>query len=279
MRPRMVAAMSLCWYAIVALAEDFADDATLPAVNVRYEFAARDTTGGGPALRDIAELHGFKQRAAHVMESSTADSESLADFASRANDDLDALMEILGPKPDSLAAKQRGVGLRGRGKRLAAARAEPAEEIGEQLIDAKLRVDQMDALKSEITSLIPRVNAGGRKARDALVRLIDLSSQPNAKTVMKVMGVQSAASKLMRSPSSSEGVQQLAGSVLTAITGMPVTSQISDEKTGSHGHINVVVPRPSRVYGPDQTLLELASGVAPSDTSAGDYVESPEVAM
>ena len=172
-----------------------------------------------------------------------------------------------------------GVGLRGQGKHIAAARAEPAEEIGEQLIDAKMRVDQMDALKSEIASLIPRVNAGGRKARDALVRLIDLSSQPNAKTVMKVMGVQSAASKLMKSPSSSEGVQQLAGSVLTAITGMPVTSQISDEKTGSYGHINVVVPRPSRVYGPDETLLELASGVAPSDTSAGDYVESPEVAM
>ena len=52
---------------------------------------------GCPAERafSVAELHGFKQRASHVMESSTADSESLADFASRANDDLDALMEVM----------------------------------------------------------------------------------------------------------------------------------------------------------------------------------------
>ena len=36
MRPRMVAAMSLCWYAIVALAEDFADDATLPVMRLPW---------------------------------------------------------------------------------------------------------------------------------------------------------------------------------------------------------------------------------------------------
>lgn len=26
----------------------------------------------------------------------------------------------------------------------------------------------------------------------------------------------------------------------------PVSSEISDEKTGSYGHVNIVVPRPSR---------------------------------
>ena len=38
----------------------------------------------------------------------------------------------------------------------------------------------------------------------------------------------------------------LAGSLLTVVTGMPVVSEIADEKTGSYGRVNIVVPRPSR---------------------------------
>ena len=41
-------------------------------------------------------------------------------------------------------------------------------------------------------------------------------------------------------------VAGLAGSVLTVVTGMPVVSEIADEKTGSYGRVNIVVPRPSR---------------------------------
>ena len=62
-----------------------------------------------------------------------------------------------------------------------------------------------------------------------------------------------------------------------------------------YGHVNIVLPRPSRVYRPDKTMLvilflhrflsifltsplmrcgaqELGSGAAPSDTSVGDYL-------
>ena len=77
---------------------------------------------------------------------------------------------------------------------------------------------------------------------------------------------------------------------------MPVTSEISDDNTGSFGRVNVVLPRPSRLhrsaplvlpwgasvllvrlYRPDRTLLELGAGVKPSDAYVGDYLLSPGV--
>merc|ERR550539_779326 len=140
-----------------------------------------------------------------------------------------------------------------------------------------MQIDQMDVLKKDIGELVSRVNQGGRKARAALIRLISLAAQPNAKKIMKVSGVEFAVSKLMKSSESSDELQGLAGSILTIITVMPVTSERSDEKTGSYGHVNIVVSRPSRMYRPDQTMLELSSGVQPSETSIGDYLQSPDI--
>merc|ERR1719215_1138850 len=46
----------------------------------------------------------------------------------------------------------------------------------------------MDAVKTAVGDLVPRVQAGGRKARTALIRLISLATEPNAKTIMQVAG-------------------------------------------------------------------------------------------
>ena len=121
----------------------------------------------------------------------------------------------------------------------------------------------MDALKREISELTPRLEAGGRKARDALVRLLHEVSEPNAKTTMKAMGVLASASRLMKSQTSDVELQRLAGSVLTHLTGMPVSSEISDDISGSRGQVNIILPRASRVYGPDKAMLAL-SGAASS---------------
>jgi hypothetical protein len=145
------------------------------------------------------------------------------------------------------------------------------------LLDAKMQAEQMEALKQNVGELLPRVNAGGRKARAALIRLLRLGSEPNANTIMRVAGVEAAASRLMKSDESSEELQRLAGSMLTVLTGMPVSSELSDDKSGSYGRVNIVLPRPSRIYGSDRTMLELRSGVRPSETSVGDYLVSPHI--
>ena len=109
------------------------------------------------------------------------------------------------------------------------------------------------------------MDAGGSKSRDALVGLIALAGEPGAKQLMKSSGLQASAIRLMKSSFSSSELQRLAGSIITLLTDMPVSSEISEDSSGSSGYINIVVPRPSRVYGPDQTILALDSGVQRSD--------------
>lgn len=256
--------LSLLFCIVLACsAEDVGDDSALPAVNVRYEFAVQDVTGGGPHVNRLAELHGFKNRASHVLERVSETSHKLAEFASRATQNLDDLVEILGPPRThflTARASGQGAGL-------------PISDTGDTdlLLDAQVQAEHMEKLKSDIRQLLPRLEAGGLKARDAMVRLISIVAQPTAKTTMALLGVKDAAAKLMKSPSSSEEIQHLAGSLLTLITDMPVTSEISDESSGSYGHVNIVLPRPSRIYRPDKTLIELESGVQPSETAAGGY--------
>ena len=74
--------------------------------------------------------------------------------------------------------------------------------------------------------------------------------------------------KKIKRPSTDEATRAAAGLLLTLLTDMPVTAEISNEQTGSGGHIEIVVPRPSRVYGPDAVVAEMSAGVRPS--RAGD---------
>merc|ERR1719240_1258209 len=91
------------------------------------------------------------------------------------------------------------------------------------------------------------------------------------------LGILRDAAQLMSKAESSDEIQSLAGSLITRVTDTPVTSETSEDKTGSYGHVHVVIPRPSRVYRADETVIELMAGVQPSETSAGDYLLAPEV--
>lgn len=162
--------------------------------------------------------------------------------------------------------------LRGR-----AAAKSPLEDATDFLMDAKFQVQQMDDLKNEVEELKPKIDAGEEEARRALTRLIDLSNEPNAKWVMESAGVLSSAAELMSRPTETDDIQRLAGSLITRLTDVPVTSEISEEKTGSYGRVHVVVPRPGRVYRPDETIIDLMSGVKPSDLSTGDYLLSSAI--
>ena len=151
------------------------------------------------------------------------------------------------------------------------------ESATDFLLDAKMQTQHMDDLTMEVKSLKLNVAAGGDRAKKALARLIELSNEPNAKWVIENAGVLQDATQLMSKEESSDEIQSLAGSFITRVTDTPVTSETSDDKTGSYGRTHVVIPRPSRVYRPDETVIELMAGVQPSETSAGDYLLAPEV--
>ncbi|CAJ1425672.1 unnamed protein product [Effrenium voratum] len=127
----------------------------------------------------------------------------------------------------------------------------PADDIIQAasglLLDVKSEASHLKALAQDIAPLVPRLQSGGAKAEAAAARLLALSSQPNAKIVMKFSGVQFAALLLMKRPTSSARLQRLAGSLVTQLTGYPVVSSLSDKDTGSYGRMNIVLPRPSRV--------------------------------
>lgn len=150
------------------------------------------------------------------------------------------------------------------GKKRLRALASLGEEPAHRVLTAAAQAEHLSELRRDMAALIPEIQAGGGSARDALASLLLLSTQRDSRTVMKTLGVPAVAARLMKSRASSDEIQRLAGSVLTVMSGVPVTSEISDERSGSAGHINIVVPRPSRIYKPDKVLLDLKAGVQPS---------------
>lgn len=135
---------------------------------------------------------------------------------------------------------------------------EALEEIKETYQNAK-----------DITSLTARVLAGGRLAVRALSRLQTLASTIDNKQLMKKLGTPMATLVLLQRESTSDRTRWLCGSILTLLTDLPVISDIADVSTGSYGHVNVIMPRQSRVRNSDRTILRLREGTSPSDLING----------
>jgi len=129
------------------------------------------------------------------------------------------------------------------------------------LVNSKLQASQLNIAKKEILKLIPRVEAGGWMATKALTRLVSMTADPNAKSVMIGSGAEAAAETLMKRPGTSDRNVGLAGSLLTMLSGMPVAVEVSDE-AGANGHVDVVIPRPSRVYQSDEVFLGRSFGLS-----------------
>ncbi|CAD7976432.1 unnamed protein product [Amoebophrya sp. A25] len=88
------------------------------------------------------------------------------------------------------------------------------------------------------------VDAGDRRG---LVGLLQLASLPNARVPMAT--VLFKCTQFAKKESTSDADRELAGSIITYLTNMPVAFQSSDAASGSYGHTNIVLPAPSRVYG------------------------------
>lgn len=120
------------------------------------------------------------------------------------------------------------------------------------------------ATSADIRGLVRGVEAGGRVAQRALRNLIDLAaSGPDAHAILASSGAVQAADTLLKRPSSDSSTRHLAGSLITMLSGMPVAAEVSNERTGAGERVDIVLPRPSRVYGPDQVELDLSAGVLP----------------
>merc|ERR1719223_121147 len=139
---------------------------------------------------------------------------------------------------------------------LAVAASQRQLRTAKSLAQVDIHADHVDGVKQDIAGLMPYLSAGGQQARKALAHLHTMTAEPEAIEAMKAQGVEAAIARLMKSRASSEDVQGLAGSLATILTNMPVTSEIADEQSGSYGQVHITLPRPSRVYAGEKSVLE-----------------------
>ncbi|XP_026190363.1 uncharacterized protein LOC113146625 [Cyclospora cayetanensis] len=130
----------------------------------------------------------------------------------------------------------------------------------------------------EIAVLNTRVMAGGRPADAALARLKTLASRPLAKNLMKALGTTMMCTMLMQKEITPDRQRWQAGSIVTAVTDLPVASDITNTRSGGFGHVNVVLPRPSRVHRSDKIIEQLNKGMVRDSLPCGyamSYVGAP----
>jgi len=97
---RLTSAFLLCLALGTTAVTAIEEDATLPVVNVQYDFPAQDMAGAAMSSSSAGIL-AFKQRAARVLGNIHKDGQVLTEFASTANKELDDLMQILLAKSKS----------------------------------------------------------------------------------------------------------------------------------------------------------------------------------
>nr|BAN65365.1 membrane protein, putative [Babesia bovis] len=116
------------------------------------------------------------------------------------------------------------------------------------------KMSQLITTGTNILSLNFRVLSGGHLAKDALVRLNTIASNPLNKDIMKVLGCTAVLYITLMRESVPDETKILAGSIMTQITSLPIITDIPDTASGGFGRVNVVIPRPSRVQRADYDM-------------------------
>jgi hypothetical protein len=106
-----------------------------------------------------------------------------------------------------------------------------------------------------------RVLQGGREGAKALAGLIDLwNENQGIREAIRSSMVLGDCSMLLMMKKTPDYVKNLAGTLMTLISGIPVWSAVPDFASGSSAHVNIVVPRPSRTYRADKQLALTVGG-------------------
>lgn len=136
---------------------------------------------------------------------------------------------------------------------------------------ARTAVGLLGAQSADVAALpllVEQVDAGGSTALRALKELCALALEPASRVAVLHSGAVRAAETLLKRPSSEDSVRAAAGGLLSLLSNMPVASSIADPETGGAASVDIVMPRPSRVYsGSAASFLSTQNqgGVLPSE--------------
>jgi hypothetical protein len=119
-----------------------------------------------------------------------------------------------------------------------------------------VKAAQSSNVDAQIASLAQKIPNAGNERTAILEELINLSKDKSAKKAMQTAGVLQHCTSIMKSESAPASLKSLAGSLITLMTDLPVSSIVSDVATGSSGHVVVVLPSPKRLYGAHGSFLK-----------------------
>lgn len=125
---------------------------------------------------------------------------------------------------------------------------------GDSLVsdDGRIAVRVLPArhIPGGFTQLASQIESSGEKSEAAVGEILSLFAQGKiSKSELKSSGAIARCSGVMQSESASDAMRGGCGSVITHLTNTPVASSVMDSATGGAGHVTVVLPSPSRVYG------------------------------
>ena len=111
-----------------------------------------------------------------------------------------------------------------------------------------------------VMALRSRVMAGGRSGTKALAGLVNLwNEHKGSREIIRKSMVMMDCLILLKKKDTSDYTKNLAGTLMSLITGVPVYSNVPVFSTGSDAHVNIIVPRPSLAYKADKAIA-LATG-------------------
>jgi len=204
----------------------------------------------------------------HIADNSNAEAAAAAELGMRQRSKLLQLLKDEASSQEILANAVSGQNVRYEAG-VSFLKRQPAASAADVLGDAQSQAGYFGSLSSQIPNYISAVNAGGYNAQRAYAAMTNTIAEPNAKTVGQLMSpilLRKLRTQMLKE-STSDQMRTAAGSIVTELTGLPVSGTVS-EKSGGYGHTNIVLPSPSRVYGADEAVLAAKAG------AAGNYYPS-----
>jgi len=125
---------------------------------------------------------------------------------------------------------------------------------GESMIsdDGRIAVRVLPAkhIPGAFSEVASKISTSGFESEAAISQILTAFVEGKiTKQQLKDSGAISRCSHVMQSESASDAMKGGCGSVITHLTNTPVASSTMDAATGGNGHVTVVLPSASRVYG------------------------------
>jgi hypothetical protein len=234
---------------------------TNPAVSeaIRAANAKADAMQSASFLHSKARVGVPSNLNVHIADNANSEAAAAAALGMKARAKLTQLLKDEASSSELLANTVAGQNVRFEAG--SSFMKQPAASAADVLGDAQTQAGYFGSLSAQVPNYIAATKAGGYNAARAYASLTNTIAEPNAKTVGQLFSpvLLRALRTQMLKESTPDQMRTAAGSIVTELTGLPISSTVQT-KEGAFGHVNIVLPSPTRVYGADESVLSAKAG-------------------